>query len=416
MLCPKCGMEYDDEFKFCPNCAQANPSLTEVPEESSQEDISDSEPDSIPISPQSITTKTKRTPKKKLSEVVKPLVPKAQTLTSMVRKKLTKKTILIGAGAILLLVAVIVTFVILLTPSYPDTFALGNKSEGPVEVSDLSLTLRFKGEKRSSYRIGGDAHSTKRGSITISLKLTTSDGSTVEKVVVPLVENGNIEITKGIYVKGRISKADFASLTYEKKLEASDLVSFDNIADGQTLTMGPFTVVGTTKQPCSISFGGQPVAIGPDNKFVQVVNVAEGANTFTFDLEDEDGDRCSCLIKVTGQLSPEQYKASCPAGPPFANLNKNPDSFKGTKVRYRGKVVQALESAGTTELRVDITNSGYGFWTDTIYVTMSGTTPAVTDSIVDVYGTVGGSYTYTSQANYKITLPLINAQYVDVVQ
>ena len=55
-----------------------------------------------------------------------------------------------------------------------------------------------------------------------------------------------------------------------------------------------------------------------------------------------------------------------------------------------------------------------GIWLDTIYATLAGTTPAVTDSIVAIYGTIAGSYTYTSTANYKITLPRIDAKYVDV--
>lgn len=37
------------------------------------------------------------------------------------------------------------------------------------------------------------------------------------------------------------------------------------------------------------------------------------------------------------------------------------------------------------------------------------------NSIVVVYGTTEGSYTYTSVADYSITLPKINAKYIDVV-
>jgi hypothetical protein len=46
---------------------------------------------------------------------------------------------------------------------------------------------------------------------------------------------------------------------------------------------------------------------------------------------------------------------------------------------------------------------------------LQGTTPAVENSIIVVYGTIQGSYTYESTANWNITVPSIEAKYVDVV-
>ncbi|MBN2168107.1 MAG: hypothetical protein JW738_02605, partial [Actinobacteria bacterium] len=150
--------------------------------------------------------------------------------------------------------------------------------------------------------------------------------------------------------------------------------------------------------------------------FAPTVTINEGANTVSFEVTDSEGNSYTKTLSLTGILSPETYKAVSPAGPDFAHLNKNPDVYTGTRCQYKGKVVQIMESGGTSDIRMDITPLGYGYWSDTIYVTYTGTTPAVEENIIIVYGTVLGSHTYTSQAGYSITLPLIEAKYIDVVQ
>lgn len=107
--------------------------------------------------------------------------------------------------------------------------------------------------------------------------------------------------------------------------------------------------------------------------------------------------------------SESQYKDSCKYIS-FKELEKNPDKYKYQRVKYSGKVIQIMESYGSTDIRMDV-NDNFG---DTIYVTYDGTTPAVEDNAITVYGEVIGSYTYISTANYKITLPEIRAKYIDM--
>ncbi len=194
------------------------------------------------------------------------------------------------------------------------------------------------------------------------------------------------------------------------------LISIENLVEGQKVTAGTYTVSGRFLLPSSLNINGVPVGVAPGtNEFHHPVTINEGENALLFVAVDEKGKQFSKEVRVTGVLSPEMYKASCPPGPPYSVLKKNPEAYKGTRCHYRGKVVQAMESMGTTMLRVDITHKGYGFWDDTIYVTLGGSTPAVEDSMVVVYGTIAGSYTYQSIAGWTITLPWIMAEYVDVV-
>lgn len=110
------------------------------------------------------------------------------------------------------------------------------------------------------------------------------------------------------------------------------------------------------------------------------------------------------------QISEGEYKAAATTIS-FKQLDKNPDSYIGKKVKYTGTVLEIQESGGTGIMRVAID----GDYNKIIYVTYTGTNDAVEDDTVTIWGEVYGSYSYTSQANYEISLPRIDAKYVEVV-
>ncbi|MDA2190707.1 hypothetical protein PDN08_23755 [Bacillus cereus] len=98
----------------------------------------------------------------------------------------------------------------------------------------------------------------------------------------------------------------------------------------------------------------------------------------------------------------------------YAELKKNPDKFKMEFVKYQGEILQIMESGNSTMIRLAVTKESYGYNSnDIIYVTYDGTTQFVDKDIVTVYGRVMGSHTYESTANYKITLPQIEAKIIE---
>lgn len=227
-----------------------------------------------------------------------------------------------------------------------------------------------------------------------------------EKTTIEEIETGQTQISESETQPGTTESAS----SFEK------LISIENLIEGQQVTAGIYTVSGRFLLASSLKINNVPVGVVPGtNEFHHPVTINEGENTLLFVAADKEGEEFSKEVKVTGILPPEQYKASCPLGPPYNVLSKNPDNYKGMRCQYKGKVAQAMESMGMTTLRVDITHKGYGIWDDTIYVTLGGSTPAVEDSIVVVYGTIAGSYTYESIAGWNITLPWVIAKYVDVV-
>jgi hypothetical protein len=90
----------------------------------------------------------------------------------------------------------------------------------------------------------------------------------------------------------------------------------------------------------------------------------------------------------------------------FKKLDKDPESFTGKLAKFTGQILQIQESGGAGMIRLAVTKTDYGYsFSDVVYVEYQSHTDAVVDDIVTVYGKMTGSTTYTSQANFKITLP-----------
>jgi hypothetical protein len=89
----------------------------------------------------------------------------------------------------------------------------------------------------------------------------------------------------------------------------------------------------------------------------------------------------------------------------YKQVIKDPNSFTGQTAEFKGKILQIQEQSGQGAMLLSVTNLGYGVYTNNVYITYSGHTDAVEGDIVTVYGQMSGSYTYTSQANYQLTVP-----------
>ncbi|MFZ1074952.1 MAG: hypothetical protein WAN50_01085 [Minisyncoccia bacterium] len=88
-------------------------------------------------------------------------------------------------------------------------------------------------------------------------------------------------------------------------------------------------------------------------------------------------------------------------------LGKDPGSYQGTFAKFTGQILQIQQSGNDGIIRLSVTDEGYGIWSpnDVVYVEYHQATTAVNGDIVTIYGMLNGSTTYTSQANYQITLP-----------
>lgn len=139
--------------------------------------------------------------------------------------------------------------------------------------------------------------------------------------------------------------------------------------------------------------------------------VAGTTSTFTISCQ---GMTCTLDIACT-TVDPEQFKASC-VSYSYEELARNPDSYIGQNVVFRGEVIQVLEDASGVTMRVNVTEGSYGIWDDTVMAYYSydeGESRILEDDIITMYGTFGGLYTYESVLGASITVPLM---YVEVVE
>ena len=110
------------------------------------------------------------------------------------------------------------------------------------------------------------------------------------------------------------------------------------------------------------------------------------------------------------------YKEQC-VWYTYETIARDPDLYEGTYGKYTGEVIQVLESGSYVELRVNITEGKYSY-SDTIYVTYTmkdGESRILEDDIITIYGVNEGLYSYTSIFGATVTLPLVKAEYIELV-
>lgn len=88
----------------------------------------------------------------------------------------------------------------------------------------------------------------------------------------------------------------------------------------------------------------------------------------------------------------------------YDQLARNPENYKGEKIKFTGKVLQVMESDYKVEIRL-ATSKGYN---DVIYCTYSPnivSSRVLEDDRITVYGTSSGTITYQSTLGGQITIP-----------
>lgn len=102
--------------------------------------------------------------------------------------------------------------------------------------------------------------------------------------------------------------------------------------------------------------------------------------------------------------------------PAYRDVARNPDSYSGQKLAFKGRVLQVVEGNSETDLRI-ATDGGYD---DVIFVgfdpSIMGGTRVLEDDTVTIYGTCVGQYSYQSTMGAKISLPGLYADQVEINQ
>ncbi len=128
---------------------------------------------------------------------------------------------------------------------------------------------------------------------------------------------------------------------------------------------------------------------------------------------NENGD----VVQNGAIISEYDYKLSCKLTD-YDDIARNPDKYKGENLVFIGKVVQCERIYGTSYYaRVDVTVDITADYKDIIYVTFDipqGESKILKGDIVMLYGVCQGTETYTSVLGEEITIPAIQAAYIDI--
>lgn len=98
---------------------------------------------------------------------------------------------------------------------------------------------------------------------------------------------------------------------------------------------------------------------------------------------------------------------------PYGELSKNPERYTGDKVVYTGQIFQIQEFGGEGLMLLAVTDEGYGFWTDNIWVDFHKSLDAAEEDVITVYGKITGSKEYETQIGGSTYVPRMNAKYID---
>lgn len=96
----------------------------------------------------------------------------------------------------------------------------------------------------------------------------------------------------------------------------------------------------------------------------------------------------------------------------YDQLIKNPFRYNGEKVVYTGQIFQIQEGFEPFML-LSVTDEGYGFWTDEVWVAGFGEIESAEEDLVTIYGTVTGAEEYETAIGGSNYVPKVKAKYID---
>lgn len=103
----------------------------------------------------------------------------------------------------------------------------------------------------------------------------------------------------------------------------------------------------------------------------------------------------------------------------YKELYRYIEKYENEYIKYTGEVMQIINGDLSTDLRVNINKTSYGY-EDTIYVSYivspMHAVRFIEGDIINVYGKVSGFKTYTTVLGAETTIPWIFTSYLELVE
>lgn len=98
---------------------------------------------------------------------------------------------------------------------------------------------------------------------------------------------------------------------------------------------------------------------------------------------------------------------------PYAQLQKDPSAYIGKKVKYYGRIFQIQQAGGAGIILLSVTDEGYDFWTDEIWVNYTGNVAGAEGDFLTVYGVVKGQKSFETQIGGERYVPEVREVYIE---
>lgn len=96
----------------------------------------------------------------------------------------------------------------------------------------------------------------------------------------------------------------------------------------------------------------------------------------------------------------------------YDNIARNPDDYKGKKVKFTGKVIQVIEGDVTIQIRLAV-NEDYDQVVFCEYESSIVSSRVLEDDVITIYGLSAGTVSYQSTLGGQITIPSILVERID---
>lgn len=198
----------------------------------------------------------------------------------------------------------------------------------------------------------------------------------------------------------------------------------------QATTRDQVTLKGSVTYGAKVKVGGQHAAVTGTTWSKVVAIKKHGDNVYHVTATKKGYDSGSTDASVTRKQSAaekaaaraarqaalaakkENYIASASTFP-YNQLLAHPSRYEGKAAKFYGKILQVQEDGiGGTVILLSVTDQGYGFWDDNVYVTYDGEISGAEDDMLTAYGTMTGTESYDTQAGGNTTVPRMHAKYI----
>lgn len=280
--------------------------------------------------------------------------------------------------------------------SVEDSAQSGNKSDNTMELKNeseageaVSINYDFK-EELEKYKNGDYPYITNKD---LSKYHANMEGVSFCTIIeIDDIKDGVLQST----IDGGFMMSNFnTSIDYSDIIKEGDEIAIIGIVDGYD----------------SYGFAGESISFSD----CMVIAVGNEVNNYKKKESDESLAEYFVVTKEVAnsgvELSEEEYKGICEELD-YKDILRNPDSYKGSVCKIRGKASQIIE--GFFDSITIYVEDGSGNKWECVYGYKEGESHLIEGDSVTIYGECKGTDTSTTVLGKQVTMPKIDVEYIDI--